>query len=128
MKTLILAFSLLSFIGQVNACEPDEIAFPKSQLCSKLTWITGPSLNQFNSVSVHISETNLKLNVIPWMVMMGGHEHGSRPVALTRVSPNDYLIEKIYFVGGMQGSWFLKLQLLNDKKEVVEEVRTLVSI
>ena len=128
MKILLFAFSLLGFIGQVKACELNEIAFPKSQVCSKLTWITGPSINQFNTATIQLSETSLKLKVFPWMVMEGGHEHGSRPVIINEVTPGDYLIEKIYFMGGMQGSWFLKLQLLNDKKEVVEEVRSLVSL
>lgn len=127
MKTLLFAFSLMGIINQAKACEPNEIAFPKNQVCSKLTWITGPSFNQFNSATVQLSETNLKLNVIPWMVMTGSHEHGSRPVTINAISPSDYLIEKIYFMGGMQGNWFLKLQLINDKKEVVEEVRSLVS-
>ena len=128
MKILLFAFSLMGFIGLVEACEPNEIAFPKSKVCSKLTWISGPSINQFNSATVQLSETSLKLNVIPWMVMIGGHEHGSRPVIINEVSPSDYLIEKIYFMGGMQGSWFLKFQLINDKKEIVEEVRSLVSL
>jgi hypothetical protein len=118
----------LCFNGQANACESDEIIFPQSNVCSKLTWLVGPTFNQFNSVSIQLSETNLKLNVIPWMVMMGGHEHGSRPVIINEVSPSDYLIEKIYFMGGMHGTWFLRLQLVNEKKELVEEVRSMVSL
>lgn len=127
MKRL-LALSLIVLFQQVSACEIGEISFPKSHVCSKLTWLNTPSFDQYNSVTVQLGETDLKLKVFPWMVMMGGHEHGSRPVTMNEVSPRDYLIEKIYFMGGMQGSWYLRLQLINDKKEVVEEVRSLVEL
>jgi hypothetical protein len=126
MIKLFLFVSL--FVASVQACEQNEISFPKNNVCAKLNWISGPAFDQFNSATVHTSETNLKLNVLPWMVMSGGHEHGSRPVLLTTVAPGEYLVEKIYFMKGMQGSWFLKLQLLNDNKEIVEEVRTLVEL
>lgn len=124
MKTLFLSLVFVSFFTKAYACEQGEIKFEKNNICAEVNWIKGPSLNEFNSVSVNLSENkNLTLNVIPWMVM-AHHEHGSRPVITTAISPTDYLIEKIYFMGGMQGQWYLKLQLLNDKKEIIEEVRS----
>lgn len=129
MKKILLFVFLSSFTSALMACEPGEVQFVKNNLCAKLSWLTAPAFNQYSSVAVSINEnTDLKLNVIPWMVMTGGHEHGSRPVVITNSSPTDYLIEKIYFMGGMKGEWYLKLQLLNAEKVVIEEVRTLVEL
>lgn len=128
MKTFFLALFFVSFFTKAYACEQGEINFVKNNICAKINWIKGPSINEFNTVSVNLSENkNLKLNVLPWMVM-SGHEHGSRPVTMTTVSPTDYLVEKIYFMGGMHGQWYLKLQLLNDQNTIVEEVRSPVSL
>lgn len=128
MKMLCFALMFVSVFTKAYACEQGEINFAKNNICAKINWIKGPSINEFNTVSVSLSEDkNLKLNVLPWMVMMG-HEHGSRPVVMSNVSPTDYLVEKIYFMGGMNGQWYLKLQLVNDSKEVVEEVRTPVNL
>lgn len=128
MKALFLSFFFLSFFTSAYACEQGEISFPQNKVCATVSWITGPTLNQFNSTSIHVSKTNLKLNVVPWMVMDGGHEHGSRPVSITNVSPSDYLVEKLYFMGGMHGEWFLKLQLVDAEKKILEEVRTKVEL
>ena len=128
MKTLFLALMFVSFFTKAYACEQGEINFVKNNICARVDWVKGPSINEFNTVVVNLTEDkDLTLNVLPWMVMMG-HEHGSRPVAIKAVTPRDYLIEKIYFMGGMNGQWYLKFQLLNDKKEVVEEVRSPVDL
>ncbi len=128
MKTLFLALMFVSFFTKAYACEQGEINFVKNNICARVDWVKGPSINEFNTVVVNLTEDkDLTLNVLPWMVMMG-HEHGSRPVAIKAVTPRDYLIEKIYFMGGMNGQWYLKLQLLNDQKVVVEEVRMPVNL
>ena len=128
MKITLFALICILFSVNLSACEPGEVTFDKNNLCAKIQWINTPVLNQFISASVTLSaDTSLKLNVIPWMVMPG-HEHGSRPVVITAVGPTDYLVEKMYFMGGMMGEWFLRLQLLNDKKEVTEEVRVKVDL
>lgn len=128
MKALVFSLFFLNLSTAVWACEQDEISFPKNNVCAKLSWINTPALNQYNSASIHTSATELKLNVLPWMVMAGGHEHGSRPAQITTISPNDYLIEKLYFMGGMQGDWFLKLQLLDASKVILEEIRVKVEL
>lgn len=128
MKTLFLALMFVSFFTKAYACEQGEINFVKNNICARVDWVKGPSINEFNTVVVNLSEDkDLSLNVLPWMVMTG-HEHGSRPVAIKAVTPRDYLIERIYFLGGMNGQWHLKLQLLNDQKVVVEEVRVPVNL
>lgn len=125
--------SIFLFLSLINldafSCEPGEIAFSQTTVCAKVEWQSKPVFNQYTSASVTLkNNSNYTLNVIPWMVMGGGHEHGSRPVVITTVSPDDYLVEKIYFMGGMMGDWFLRLQLLNSKKQIIEESRVKVDL
>lgn len=128
MKTSIFSLFFLCFFTSAFACEQGEISFPENKVCATVSWISGPVLNQFSSANIHISETHLKLNVIPWMVMNNGHQHGSRPVSTTVISPNEYLVEKIYFMGGMMGDWFLKMQLVDDQNNIIEEVRKKIEL
>jgi hypothetical protein len=129
MKTLFLSIITAFLFTSAYACETNEINFEKNNLCVKVEWIVGPTLNEFNSLSVTLSnESTLKLKVIPWMVMAGGHEHGSRPVTINATSTQNYIIEKIYFMGGMMGDWFLRFQLIDNSGAVVEEVRSLVEL
>jgi hypothetical protein len=39
---------------------------------------------------------------------------------------NEFLIEKAYFMGGMDGQWFLKIQLNDANHSFIEEVRYLI--
>ncbi len=129
MKSYLLSLLFVTlFVSTSYACEEGELSFPQTKTCAKINWINGPSFNQYNNASVTLKNNQgLKLNIFPWMVMGGGHEHGSRPVKITEISPDDYLIEKIYFMGGMKGDWFLRLQLLKGI-EIVEEVRVKVEL
>lgn len=129
MKIVFLTIVAVFFNIKAYACEQGEIAFSQNNICAEVQWQTTPVFNQYTSATITLKNNQTyTLNVIPWMVMAQGHEHGSRPVTITNVSPNDYLIEKIYFMGGMKGEWFLRLQLLNDKKQVVEEGRMRVNL
>lgn len=129
MKIVFLAIAAVFFNIKAYACEQGEIAFSQNNVCAQLEWQTTPVFNQYTSATVTLKNNHAyTLNVIPWMIMAQGHEHGSRPVVITSVSANDYLIEKIYFMGGMKGEWFLRLQLMNAKKEVVEEGRIKVEL
>ncbi len=129
MKIATLLLACAFFNIKAYACEQGEISFSQNNVCAKVEWQNTPVFNQYTSATVTLkNNNNYSLNVIPWMVMAGGHEHGSRPVVITPVSSDDYLIEKIYFMGGMKGDWFLRLQLLNDKKQIVEENRVKVEL
>ncbi len=128
MKTLLITTLIAYFSTSAFACEQDEISFSKQNVCAKIEWISKPVFNQYTSATVVLkNNSGYAVNVIPWMVMDGGHEHGSRPTKITTVSPDDFLVEKIYFMGGMMGDWFLRIQLLNGKN-VIEEVRTKVEL
>ena len=129
MKAFFLFASIALFSTSLMACESGEISFPQSDLCAKVEWLQGPNYNQFNSIEISLNkESTYKLNIIPWMVMSEGHEHGSRPVKITATSSTHYIVEKIYFMGGMMGDWYLRFQLLNADNSVLEEVRTLVEL
>lgn len=124
MKSLIfILLCVLSFT--LSATENCQIKFPITNLCGKLTWIYGPYFDQYNSAKIEISDNSnvANIKVIPWMVM-NHHEHGSKAVILTKTADQEYLVEKAYFMGGMDGDWFFKIQLLDKNNMVIEEART----
>lgn len=128
MKIALTFLALTLFNIKAYACEQGEISFSQNNVCAKIEWQSLPVFNQYTSAVITLkNNAGYSLNVIPWMVMAAGHEHGSRPVVITSISPDDYLIEKIYFMGGMKGEWFLRLQLMNEKN-IIEEVRTQVKL
>ena len=116
---LSAVFTISSF-----ADERCDLKFSQSNVCANVDWIYGPYLDQYTSAKIsHTEDINVvSMKVIPWMVM-ANHEHGSRPVVLTKTSDREYLIEKAFFMGGMEGSWFLRVQLLDANKKVIEEAR-----
>lgn len=105
-----------------------DLTFTKTNTCVNFDWVYGPFLDQYNSVKVSYQETiDVKsIKVIPWMVMQHGHEHGSRPVTMTKTGDREFLIDKIFFMGGMIGEWYLRVQLLDSKNVILEEQRQLI--
>lgn len=126
LKNLLLALAISSF-SSAFAVDRCDVKFSKTSICANIDWIYGPYLDQYNSAKISLSENDLvdSIKVIPWMVM-GNHEHGSRPVVLTKTGDREYLIEKAYFMGGMDGLWFFKIQLNDSKKTLLEENRYLI--
>jgi hypothetical protein len=129
MKKLITYTLLLAYLFTFSSVKAFEIQrcdllLSKTSTCANFDWIYGPYLDQYNSLKITLSDnSNYKsLKVIPWMVM-SSHEHGSKPVTLTQTGANEYLVEKAYFMGGMKGEWYLKLQLLDDKNTIIDENR-----
>jgi hypothetical protein len=84
MKLIIglMAFFALNLAFSSERC---DLRFTQTSVCANIDWIYGPYLDQYNSAKISISENNTigSLKVIPWMVM-NSHEHGSRPVVLTK--------------------------------------------
>ena len=122
-NSLFLIFISLSSLS-VQADERCDVKFSQNNVCANVDWVYGPFLDQYTSAKIIHSENNnvVTLKVIPWMVM-ANHEHGSRPVVLTKTSDREYLVEKAFFMGGMEGSWFFRIQLLDTNKKVLEEAR-----
>ncbi|MDO9183176.1 MAG: hypothetical protein Q7U04_12245 [Bacteriovorax sp.] len=123
MKLLITIFALIS-MNFTFADERCDVKFTKTSICANIDWIYGPYLDQYNSAKISLSENDkvVTIKVIPWMVM-SNHEHGSRPVVLTKTGDSEFLIEKAYFMGGMDGSWFFKIQLNDSTNNLIEEAR-----
>ncbi len=132
MKSLIAFAIILTTISTTNLFANDrcDLKFSKVNTCVNFDWVYGPFFDQYNSVKVSYNEnpeiTNIK--VIPWMVMQHGHEHGSRPVVMTKTGDREFLIDKIFFMGGMMGEWFLRIQLLDSNNAVLEEQRQLINL
>lgn len=105
-----------------------DLEMKKTKLCANVTWVTQPIENQFLSAKVVFQNTESELEQIgsfkflTWMVMPG-MEHGGRPLKVTQASAFEYLLEKIYFMGGMSGSWYLKAQVFNKNSQLIEEAR-----
>ncbi len=126
-KLIMLFFlTLMPFI--IFANDRCDLTFIKTNTCVNFDWVYGPYLDQYNSVKVSYQETiNVTaIKVIPWMVMQHGHEHGSRPVTMTKTGDREFLIDKIFFMGGMIGEWYLRVQLLDSKNVILEEQRQLI--
>lgn len=126
MKVAIFS-AFLALSSFTLAC-PEKQQLKTYNACVKIQWNYGPFLNQYNEALVTLSELDTtkpmasnEIKIFPWMIMHQ-HEHGSRPVIQTKLRDNEYKVEKIYFMGGMQGIWQLRIQSLNSGK-VIEEVR-----
>ncbi len=132
MKSLFAIAIILTTFSSTNLFANDrcDLKFNKVNTCVNFDWVYGPYFDQYNSVKVSYDEnleiTNLK--VIPWMVMQHGHEHGSRPVVMTKTSDREFLVDKIFFMGGMMGEWYLRIQLLDSNNDILEEQRQLINL
>lgn len=126
LKTLIFSFFLM-ITPLIQAQDRCDISFNNTAVCANIDWIYGPYLDQYSSAKISLTaNTNVKsIKVIPWMVM-SGHEHGSRPIVLTKTGDYEYLVEKAYFMGGMVGTWYFKVQLFNQQNALLEENRYLI--
>lgn len=118
MKTLFLILSLLSFNLYASNC---DVEFKETHVCAHYEWVYGPTMNEMNALRVSVSDHSQfdELKVIPWMVMQN-HEHGSRPVMTTKLNDLEYSVEKIYFMGGMVGTWYLRFILMKDGSSLEE--------
>lgn len=125
-KIAIIAMLLLGI--QAFAC-PEQRKLSAYNACVNIQWNYGPYLNQYNEALITLTPIDessplgtSEIKIFPWMIM-AQHEHGSRPVTQTKLRDHEYKVEKIYFMGGMQGIWQLRVQHLGNGKEVREEVR-----
>lgn len=120
-KIFLLSFLLFSF-AKANEAIRCDLNFKKLSACAEIDWVYGPYLDQYTSFNVKYSENAAitSIKVIPWMVMKD-HEHGSRPVNMTKIGERDFLVDKAYFMGGMMGTWYIKVQLFNAQNQMIDE-------
>jgi hypothetical protein len=126
IKTILLGL-VLSLTTALSAEERCDVKFFKVSVCANIDWVYGPFLDQYNSLKISLTENDKasSVKIIPWMVM-SDVEHGSRPVVLTKIGDREFLIEKAYFMSGMDGQWFFKIQINDSKNMLIEEVRYLI--
>lgn len=125
MKKLVL---ILSMLVSVNIFAQDDgcIAVTKEKLCIQLEWTEGPYLGAYSKNTVRFKDLNLStdgdvvfkspsesIQFFGWMVM-ANHEHGSRPVTTTISEEGIFVNSKIFYMGGMMGTWQFKVKVGND--------------
>ena len=121
MKGFILLIVIFISTAQAECLKLDN-----EQICAKTEWTHGPILGEFNSnivkfIDLDKSNTFIEIYTDPlypvefygWMIM-GRHQHGTRPVIVTKLEPGVYKVEKIFFMSGMSGTWQFNLKT-NDK-------------
>jgi len=118
LAVLLFTISTLSLANN-NGC----IAITKDQLCLQIDWTEGPYLSAYSKNIVKFkdmkaSTEELEVYKSPvdsvqfygWMVMHA-HQHGTRPVTTTLIENGIYENSKIYFMGGMTGTWQFNVKI-----------------
>ncbi len=122
MKRCIL-FLIVVLSSQVMANEKCNFDLTKT-LCGKVEFVSGISRKKDSSFKLYIylkdkMTKGIFLKVNPdiklWMVMKGGHGHGSEPVQLSKVK-DYYLVKNVWFL--MQGQWDLKISYKHGQKMI----------
>ncbi len=125
MKTLLAGLIvLLASVVSTNSYAEDKgcIAVTKEKLCIQLEWTEGPFLGAYSKnvvkfkdlktstsdVSVYKDPTG-SIQFFGWM-KMSGHEHGTRPLITKILKTGVYENSKIFYMGGMMGSWLFKVK------------------
>ncbi|GAB4017595.1 MAG: hypothetical protein Fur0010_18320 [Bdellovibrio sp.] len=124
MKKLLLSIWVLFSISTALAC---DLPVAELNACAKLDWVEGPFVGQYSKAKLSFTteqstvespdylelEPQYVLRTYVWMIMMH-HEHGGRPVVLTKLDKGQYLVDKVFFMGNMQGQWQLRFQILQN--------------
>jgi hypothetical protein len=119
MKLLLL---ILLFSTSVFA-EDNCIAVTKDKLCIQLEWTDGPYINAYSSNKVKFKDLkastndvtvyrspNASIQFFGWMIMHS-HEHGTRPVQTNILADGIYENTKVFYLGGMTGTWQFKVKI-----------------
>ena len=123
-KLLLTAIALLSMNSFAVDC---PIALETENLCAELTWTNGPFINSMGEKSFSTLEvlffakgdkTKTAVNanhisIYPWMIMMGGMEHGTRPTETTLLASGKYEVSKV-FLRKMMGHWEIRFAIGED--------------
>lgn len=113
----------LFFIFLSISVKADCLITTDENLCVRLEWIDGPYVGGYssnivkfvdlsestNEVIVYKSPTQ-KVEFFGWM-LMHGHGHGTRPVETIEEAQGIYRNNKIFYMGGMSGSWLFKMKI-----------------
>ena len=128
LKKMLVLFTLLTlanFGAQAKAsCGATEIHLAAHSLCVSHDWLEGPYLNgrgerNFSRLILrfraddqsHATAANLgQASYWAWMIMPGGHQHGTRPIKVENVSEAEVTLGQIMFTQ-MPGEWFIRINL-----------------
>lgn len=124
MKNVLFSLFVLCSISSAFAC---DISVAELNACAKIEWIEGPFVGQYSKAKLSFTteqstvespdylelEPQYVLKTYVWMIMMH-HEHGGRPVILTKLDKGQYLVDKVFFMGNMRGQWQLRFQVLQN--------------
>jgi hypothetical protein len=114
MNYLIAILFILSFDISADAASSKTCQFKLSKkLCASVKFVDGISRKSDSKFEIIFSDTkgqrvNFKRTpeIKLWMVMKGGHGHGSEKLAIKK-NNNKYLVSNAWFL--MMGEWQIKI-------------------
>ena len=125
MKLLLI--TILSLMSTVSFAKDDCVAVTKEKLCIQFEWTKGPYISAYSQNIVKFKdmtkstaeETKYRspsesVQFFGWMVM-NSHQHGTRPVKTHIVEDGVYENSKIFYMGGMTGTWQFKVKIGNEE-------------
>jgi hypothetical protein len=132
MKFLTLVF--LTFAASFAHADC-PMSFATEGLCAKIEWTKGPQagvpsafrLTFWKESDNTAADPKKTLFIKTWMEMANGHDHGGPKVKLVKIQTGQYEVNDLKLFGGMKGTWFLLLQLL-DGETKVEEIKYAVDL
>lgn len=126
MKKFALFFALSLLAPFASFADDTCIAVTQDQLCIQLEWTEGPYLGAYSKNIVKFKDLKASsgdgevfkapkgaIQFYGWMVM-NSHEHGTRPLATKILSDGVYENSKVYYMGGMMGSWEFRAKVGED--------------
>ena len=115
---LIIALSSVSVMAN-DGC----IAVTKEKLCIQLEWNDGPYIGAYSKNTVKFKDLKAStaentvyrspsesIQFVGWMVMPS-HQHGTRPLNTKVLDKGIYENSKIFYMGGMMGTWQFKVKI-----------------
>lgn len=124
MRIFIGLLTLL--VSTAVFAEAGCIAVTKEKLCIQMEWGEGPYVGAYSKNIVRFKDLKVStdditvykspsesLQFFGWMIM-ASHEHGTRPVQTKVLEEGVYENTKIFYMGGMMGTWQFKVKVGND--------------
>lgn len=114
LRRLSVAFMVLVCSLNLWAAPLKETTCNEKGACVEIESITDFAVKKESAFYVTLLdnvESVQDLKIYLWMIMPGGHEHGTTPLKITALEANKFLCEKAFFV--MKGKWQIKVEYKN---------------
>ena len=124
MKNLCLTLLVLSFSLSLFASDDKCKLITNDKLCVQITWVDGPYIGAYSKNIVKFKDltaskqTGKDIYRSPsehvqffGLMKMATHEHGTREVDTKPLESGVYENSKIFYMGGMKGTWKFMLKL-----------------